>query len=693
MAKPAVPESDSKIGAKIDFLVKHLSEHLKARGFRRRARVIYREHGDGPHRCVQLIGFQADKWNQGQWGKFTINLGVCFPALLDLQKDLPGLEWISQHTSPYDLAFGPGGFQARLSDALGEEYDPRWPESLRAKKDFWAEIDAKTDLGCLAEGIDAAVLDLALPWIERRSTLASFGSIPGSALGAPGPREKLLAAMLTGNTGLARRCLLEAPAHRIASDAKQFNALLLLVTRYGVDATGITWAEPAADPMRQRRNEKVGALKGKHLARVEVFLSSGAGLSGNEDGLLDAWVDEDAANQLAETVNGFRLWRVLSEATLDQRRALLCRLLRRLPECGPSVESTISSVWATYDNYHVSAWSKLAIALLENDNEACDFAHAAALLDALATAAPLVTEGMMNDEFKAPVSAVINWLDKRCTPDVRFGIRSSAQSLFDAIRIATTSRSSDRLSQMPPRDLLGEDLADQLSSLYTPESRADCDRLYTQCPERSYATADRQAILKLKRWLRADKEGRVPLQIESDDWGSQLTYALQEMEPKLHGQVMQLLEWFDATATTRPGKRWLSELDARRSQMEEADTVEWLNGVLPRFAITDLKHFQSAPGFLAFPGETSERVLLGLIHLAGCIDSVKLVAALGTVAEAAFKVVPDQRMRAYGVGAACLGPLARQPRGRDALGALRRAIKQKNVKAAIDKALAQEESN
>jgi hypothetical protein len=72
--------------------------------------------------------------------------------------------------------------------------------------------------------------------------------------------------------------------------------------------------------------------------------------------------------------------------------------------------------------------------------------------------------------------------------------------------------------------------------------------------------------------------------------------------------------------------------------------------------------------------------------LAGRIDSPELVSALETVAAAAFKV-PEQRMRPYRVGIACFGPLASQPKGREALATLRCVIKQKTVKAAIDKAM------
>lgn len=687
MAVPQTPEPDARIGARIDFLARRLAEALKPAGFKRRSRVLFRELGESVHRCVQLIGFQGDKWNEGRWGKFTINLGVCFPALLDLQKELPGLEWIGEHVNPYDLAFGPGGFEARLGDALAGERSPRWPEALKPREDFWAEIDADTDLIDLSQRLNAAVQDLALPWLEQRSTLRAFGRRDEKAFRGPGPRERMLAAILDGDLALAGEQLRSSLPHRLASDDGQFNALLSLARRHGVDTGDVAWSLPAADPMRQRRAEKVDLLRVTHAAVVDEFLREGGGLRGREDRFLDAWVHEDAARQFAESVRVFELWKVIDAAPRAERRALLIRLFERMPEPGPTVESTVANVWASYPNYHLSAWSRLARALLDDDDGSCDHLHAAALLRALTAVAPLVIEGMMSDEFSAPVAHAIRWLDRHCAPADRCAVKDATHDLFAAVRDATVARSRQRMAQPPPAELLGAALAGQLASLYTPESIANFDRLYTTSPERSYASEDRDAILLLKRWLRADEAGRVPLQIEPDDWGIQLAEALQELDAGSRARLTSVLEWLDASAVGKPSRRWLGELDARRAALSDAEALQWLGNTLPRFARTELKHFLSAPGFLALPGETSERVLLGLVHWAGRIDTSALIPALETVARAAFTVVPDQRMRAYAVGAACLAPLARHPEGREALARLRRGAKQKNVKTAIDKAL------
>jgi hypothetical protein len=681
------PAADAKVGAKIDFLARQLTERLQPAGFRRRSRVLFRDRGEGVHHCVQLIAFQADKWNAGSSGRFTINLGVCFPALLDLQKDLPGLEWIGQHVNPYDIAFGPGGFEGRLGDALQGERSPRWPAALKPREDFWAEIDEKTDLADLSIRIDAAIEDLALPWLAQHAALTAFGRSDPADFRGPGPRERMLAAILQGDVELARAHLHASPPHRLASDEQQFDALLSLARLHGVDTKDLAWSNPPTAPVQQDRAAKVASLKSGHRALVEEFLKDGSALPGREDRFLDAWLHESAADPLADSVHRFGLWQVLSAATAAQRRALLLRLLQRMPEQGPTVESTLVNVWATHEHYHRGAWSTLARALLDEDDGPCDRSHAAALLDALAVAAHLVNEGMMNDEFSTPLASAIRWLGGHCPPAELFAAKDAVRQLLGTIRDTTRARSRDRLSRMPARALLGDTLADQLASLYTPESIADFDRLYTESPERSFAGSDRDAILRMKRWLRADEAGHVPLQIEADDWGTQLRAAVDELEPGLRTRITSILEWFDASAAGKPAKRWWGDLDARRTALSDIDAVDWLGRTLPRFASTGLKHFLSAPGFLAFPGETAERALLGLVHWAGRIGTPALVPALETVASAAFTVVPGQRMRAYAVGVACLAPLAAHPDGRAALGRLRLAARQKNVKAAIDKAL------
>lgn len=247
MPSPAVPGADARIGVKIDFVAKFLGERLKPLGYSRRGRTFHRVvgDGDGDSECVQLLDLQGDKWNEGGRGKFTVNLGVRFPALLALQAKLPGLEWIGEHVKPTQIAFGPGGFQGRLNDAVSPTRDPRWPNELRNGDDFWATIDETTDLSALAEGLAVAVVDHTPAWFDARSRLAAFGQPALQTFGMPSAREAVLAAVLQRDAELAAQRVRAVEPHRLAQDAKQFAALLDLLREHGVDVEGIGWIKPA----------------------------------------------------------------------------------------------------------------------------------------------------------------------------------------------------------------------------------------------------------------------------------------------------------------------------------------------------------------------------------------------------------------------------------------------------------------
>jgi hypothetical protein len=211
--------------------------------------------------------------------------------------------------------------------------------------------------------------------------------------------------------------------------------------------------------------------------------------------------------------------------------------------------------------------------------------------------------------------------------------------------------------------------------------------LYECFSERSYGGADRDAILRLARWSRAEIDGRVPLALEDDDWGRELAAALDALPAEARHATQRLLEWFDEDVETKPARSWLAELAARSGDFDRAALVRWLSETLPRFARTSLAHTAGTPGVGAFPGETSGRILLGLVHLAGLFDAPELVPALGAVAAAAYTVVPQERVRAQGVGNVCVILLARSAQGRERLAELRRTIRHKVIAKTIDTAL------
>lgn len=688
MAAPAPPGADAKIGVKIDYVAKFLGERLKPLGFARRARAFHRIAGASVGEHVLLLDLQGDKWNEGRRGKFTVNLGVCFPALLDLQAALPGLGWIAQHAKPTQIPFGPGGFQGRLNDAVPPARDPRWPKELRHGDDFWCEIDETTDLSALADGLAIAVVDHAPAWFDARSRLTAFGLPSLQCFGMPGPREAVLAAMLDGDRELAAQRLRAAEPQRLMQNAMQFGALVDLLRDRGVDVAGVAWTKAAPDPMHERRAAEVASLREAHATHVRAFLETGDDWRGREDALLDAWVHAAASDQLEVDQRKLALWPMIAAAPVEARRALLLRAIARVAEPGVAVKSTDASVWATYDNYNHDAWSALATLLFAADDAACDAAHAAALLGALATIAHLVREELTCDAFVAPIAEAVRWIDRRADAATRYAARQRIVALLDAISAATIARCRARYATPPRADLFGPEHAAQLAASYTPEAAAQMEAMYARFPERAFAGADRDAVLLAKRRSRADADGRVPFEPEDDDWGRELAQAIDALPADIAPAMRRLLAWFDTGVETKPGKAWSAELSSRATAFERGALLRWLADALSRFERTALEHVAATPGTGAFPGETSHRALLGLVHLAGVLDAPELAAALHTVAAAAYTVVPGQRMRAQGVGNACLAPLARSAEGREFLAGMRNSVKQKPVRDAIDKALA-----
>ena len=68
----------SEIGKRIDSIVRErLAPLLKKNGFKKKARNFYQEFPDR----VEVINVQASQWNEGNEGKFTINVGVYYPEI------------------------------------------------------------------------------------------------------------------------------------------------------------------------------------------------------------------------------------------------------------------------------------------------------------------------------------------------------------------------------------------------------------------------------------------------------------------------------------------------------------------------------------------------------------------------------------------------------------------------------------
>ena len=137
----------SDIGKRIDSVIRlGLAPLLKREGFKKKGRTFHREWEDH----IDVINVQADKWNEGNTGQFTINVGVYYPEIADITEALP----VKGMVREYDCT---------IRDRIG---------MLSKKyKDEWWSIKAPTDEEALARDVADKVQSICVPWLTRMSDL------------------------------------------------------------------------------------------------------------------------------------------------------------------------------------------------------------------------------------------------------------------------------------------------------------------------------------------------------------------------------------------------------------------------------------------------------------------------------------------------------------------------------------------
>lgn len=129
-----------------DVIEKSITLELKPRGFRKSGRT-YRKPAAG---AVQVLNVQSDKWSTADEVRFTINLGVFFPAVHAALR----LGW---QPSPE----GPKEYECTLHARIGE--------LLPGGKHTWWELRPGDRTGRLVEEVNDAVRRFAIPWLDSTS--------------------------------------------------------------------------------------------------------------------------------------------------------------------------------------------------------------------------------------------------------------------------------------------------------------------------------------------------------------------------------------------------------------------------------------------------------------------------------------------------------------------------------------------
>ena len=161
------------------------------------------------------MNVQSSQWNVGGSASFTINLGVYFPAVAELE----GSRLIDR----------PAENVCHLQQRIG------WlmPEPL----DRWWDIDCANDVPALGSAVAETVEAFALPWLEGHSTMSAAADADCAwpryralLLWCSGRRDEAWAytkeQMLTGGLahawlGFARRIGREDEARALLNDAQR----------------------------------------------------------------------------------------------------------------------------------------------------------------------------------------------------------------------------------------------------------------------------------------------------------------------------------------------------------------------------------------------------------------------------------------------------------------------------------------
>jgi hypothetical protein len=148
---------------------------LKQLGFKKKSRTFHRTVGE----TIQAINFQANKYNEGASGSFTVNLGVYMESIAELTD---GILSEAPHPSASTIWI-------RLGHLLPDPGDKWW------------QIDPEIDSKDVARDLESALMEYGMPWLDRTSS--RDGMRDAFSKGSPAyfhPRAPIALEILDGNT-------------------------------------------------------------------------------------------------------------------------------------------------------------------------------------------------------------------------------------------------------------------------------------------------------------------------------------------------------------------------------------------------------------------------------------------------------------------------------------------------------------
>lgn len=180
---------------------------LKPLGFKRSGTTFRRELDE----CIQVVNVQSSQWNDRDHARFTINLGIYFPAV-----EVPLADFLKSSLGES----GPRASQCHLRQRIGGV--------LQTARDLWWTLRPGEPAASVVTEVEAALRGPAMQWFERNARPTALLSSTELVTRA----SVLGAALLAGNDAVARQL-----AHEFLDDSPEETELReWLVARGLVDA-------------------------------------------------------------------------------------------------------------------------------------------------------------------------------------------------------------------------------------------------------------------------------------------------------------------------------------------------------------------------------------------------------------------------------------------------------------------------
>ncbi len=736
MKTPDLPEADVKSGIKIDYVAKRLALALLPLGFKRKARQFTRAAGTGDEAHWQIVHLQADKWNEGPRGAFSVNLSVQFPALMRLMARRPGLEWLERHFDEVNESLGQ--LRARLGQ-LQSELPATHPCARPAHSDEF-KFGRGSDLAALADGVVQATCEVGLPWLQQHASLRALADFEGSLLDAD-VDVRIGAAVLLGEPARAQQILVERRARFDQSNATYLTNVRTWCAELGLDVCMLA-AEPVLQrpsAWEQKREAEQRALEAQHAQRAEeiraqatrktaepVGSTGGRGSAGAADtadaaplppaALAEAWVAEHRAKWRSDPAPLTDLPSGRDVAALDAagREAVLCALLQLLVSREERQAGLRDPINPPVDDFDLDESVKALLAALLPTLSTASEATVLALLHHMRAMVTRWQQELVTGGYPWGFALLVRWLAGPAGAPHRAAMRPAIAAWLEAYSTFAAAAHERLMARLAAEEAAAEDPAHpshgffremreqtaELEAKKPPPSAAEMRRRLTEYPEQGMSGADKLAVATLRRELRRDAAtGRLPVTWDADDWGRAAQPAWQILPASTRAAVTPMLQGWLEGVDARPTKTWLRTLQLQVSQLVPPHATAWRAWVLQQLAafehssgVTEWATTGARPGVGARLGEASENLLLGLLWWAWhdpALQAADLRPVLLRVSDGAWQRLPDVGARAPTVG----GLVLRMSTGLDdaarqhvaALASARGAPKQ--LKQAVDRAL------